>query len=121
VNGNPYDELFCFLSANEKNAIYTESAEEELLEGLRRFRDAGDDTAKVKTLIQEFSTSKSEVRYVLTNDNARPTLLQAVNISRGFRDSVMMSTKFLTPARKADQPKVSGRLPATDVSTHQSD
>ena len=114
--GKPKDELFRFLSKNATAPVKHETMDEELLDKLREFRDALGDANATTAVVKSIGTSKSEVSTVLLNDRARPLLLTAINISAAFRHSVMMSLRFLAPAKNAKRAAIGGRPAPTDVS-----
>jgi hypothetical protein len=96
--------------------VKAETSDEELLETLRQFRDASGNQAETANIVKAIGNSRSEVSYVLLNDQARPLLLRGINASRAFRNSIMMSTRFLSPQKTGARAGISGRPAPTDVS-----
>jgi hypothetical protein len=98
--------------------VKAETSDEELLETLRQFRDALGDKEETANIVKNIGKSRTEVSYVLLNEQARPLLLRGINTSRGFRHSILMSTQFLSPAKTGARAGTGGRAPPMDVSNY---
>jgi hypothetical protein len=111
------EQLFRFLSENEKERIRQKTTDEEILEGLWAIREAGGDEEEEKRVLGMFTNEKQEVRGVLNDTFTRSALLKTISLSPALRTCPILSGKFYaTPKKIIGMEKITGRGPATDVS-----
>lgn len=111
------EQLFRFLSENEKEKTRQKTSNEEILEGLWAVREAGGDEQEERRVLASFTNEKQEVRGVLNDSFTRPALLKTISISSALRTCPILSGKFYaTPKKIPGMDKITGRGPATDVS-----
>jgi hypothetical protein len=111
------EQLFRFLSENEKEKTRQKTTDEEILEGLWAIREAGGDKEEEKRVLGMFTSEKQEVKGILYDTFTRPALLKTISISPALRTCPILSGRFYaTPKNVLGMEKITGRAPATDVS-----
>jgi hypothetical protein len=111
------EELFRFLSENQKEKVRVKTTDEEIQDGLWAIREADGDEKKIKQLLSTYANAKQDVRAILSDEYVRPTMLNLLTISPTLLTSPILSSKFYASTRRIPgMERLQGRAPATTVS-----